>query len=154
MRKTVDATEAEYGKLSGSIKKMNTEVATSAEDIAEVMASAGQLGIQNGNLVGFTRTMIDLGNSTDIIANDAATAIAQFANVTGMAQTKFSNFGSALVALGNNFATTRGRHGHGHAPWLCRLTDRAVGSADPGLCHGTVHGRLEAQAGGTDSPKP
>ena len=41
-----------------------------------------------------------------ISADEAATAIAQFANVTRMAQTDFGRFGSALVDLGNNFATT------------------------------------------------
>jgi len=150
VRKTVDATEAEYSQLSGSIKKMSTEVATSAEDIAEVMASAGQLGIQTNNLVGFTRTMIDLGNSTDIVANDAATAIAQFANVTGMAQTKFSNFGSALVALGNNFATTE-------SAVMDMATRLGSAGSQIGLSEAQILGfatalssvGLEAQAGGT-----
>ena len=85
---------------------MSTEIATSSSTIAEVMANAGQLGIQKDYLVDFTRTMIDLGNSTDISADEAATAIAQFANVTRMAQVDFGRFGSALVDLGNNFATT------------------------------------------------
>ena len=106
VRKTVDAMEAEYGQLSDAVKKMSTEVATDAADIAEVMANAGQLGIQNDYLVEFTRTMIDLGNSTDIAADEAATAIAQFANITKMSQADFGRFGSALVDLGNNYATT------------------------------------------------
>ena len=91
---------------SDAVKKMSTEVATDAADIAEVMANAGQLGIQNDYLVEFTRTMIDLGNSTDIAADEAATAIAQFANITKMSQADFGRFGSALVDLGNNYATT------------------------------------------------
>jgi len=150
VRKTVDATEEEYAQLSDSVKGMSTEIATSANDIAEVMASAGQLGIRNDNLVDFTRTMIDLGNSTDIIANDAATAIAQFANVTGMAQTEFSNFGSALVDLGNNFATTESA--------VMDMATR-LGSAGSliGLSEAQILGfatalssvGLEAQAGGT-----
>src|SRR5699024_5218793 len=56
VRKTVDATEAEYEQFSDAIKKMSTEVAADAADIAEVMANAGQLGIQNDYLVEFTRT--------------------------------------------------------------------------------------------------
>ena len=79
VRKTVDATEQEYERLSDAVKKMSTQVASSSGSIAEVMANAGQLGIQNDYLVEFTRTMIDLGNSTDIAASEAATAIAQFA---------------------------------------------------------------------------
>ena len=94
----------EYESAFTSVRK--TVDATETADIAEVMANAGQLGIQNDYLVEFTRTMIDLGNSTDIAADEAATAIAQFANVTRMSQTDFGRFGSALVDLGNNYATT------------------------------------------------
>ena len=106
VRKTVDATEDEYDRLSDSVKKMSTEVASSAEDIAEVMAIAGQLGIENEHLAEFTRTMIDLGNSTNLISADAASEAARFANIMGMSQGQFQNLGSALVDLGNNYATT------------------------------------------------
>lgn len=106
VRKTVDATEEEYAKLSGSIKQMSTEIATSANDIAEVVAIAGQLGIQNDHLMTFARTMIDLGNSTDIVASEAASTLAKFANIMQMDQSLFGNLGAALVDLGNNYATT------------------------------------------------
>lgn len=51
-------------------------------------------------------TMIDLGNSTDIVASEAASTLAKFANITNMDQSLFGNLGSTLVQLGNNFATT------------------------------------------------
>ena len=106
VRKTVDATDAEYEQLSGSIKQMSTQVASSADDIAEVVAVAGQLGIENSHLMEFARTMIDLGNSTDIVASDAASTLAKFANIMQMDQSLFQNLGSTLVDLGNNYATT------------------------------------------------
>ena len=106
VRKTVDATEAQYDSLSSEIKQMSTEIATSADDIAEVVAIAGQLGIETDYLTEFARTMIDLGNSTDIVADEAASVLAKFANITGMNQSKFDNLGAALVDLGNNCATT------------------------------------------------
>ena len=106
VRKTVEATEEEYGALSDSIKQMSTEVAASAEDIAQVMSIAGQLGIENKYLSEFTRTMIDLGNSTNMVAADAASQAARFANIMGMNQNEFQNLGSTLVDLGNNYATT------------------------------------------------
>ena len=150
VRKTVDATEAEYSALSDSVKRMSTEVATSASNIAEVMANAGQLGIQNDYLVDFTRTMIDLGNSTDIVADEAATAIAQFANVTKMAQSDFGRFGAALVDLGNNFATTESA--------IMNMAMRlGAAGAQVGLTQSQILGfatalssvGLEAEAGGT-----
>lgn len=106
VRKTVNATEEEFAALSDEIKGMSTEIATSADDIAEVVAIAGQLGIGTDYLTEFARTMIDLGNSTDIVASEAASTLAKFANITGMDQSMFGNLGSTLVQLGNNFATT------------------------------------------------
>ena len=92
---------------------MSTEVATDAADIAEVMANAGQLGIQNDYLVEFTRTMIDLGNSTDIAADEAATAIAQFANITKMSQADFGRFWFCTGRSGQQLRHHRIRH-HEH----------------------------------------
>ena len=84
VRKTVDATEEEYAELSRSVKQMSTEVAASSEDIAKVMSIAGQLGIENEHLSEFTRIMIDLGNSTNMVAEEAASDAARFANIMGM----------------------------------------------------------------------
>ena len=106
VRKTVEATEEEFSALAEASKKMSTEIATSTDEINEVMSVAGQLGIQNEHLVEFTRTMIDLGNSTDIVAAQAASTLAKFANIVSMDQSLFGNLGAALVDLGNNYATT------------------------------------------------
>jgi TP901 family phage tail tape measure protein len=106
VRKTVDATEEEFASISGAIKQMSTQVAASGTDIAEVVAVAGQMGISNEHLMTFAKTMIDLGNSTDIVANDAALTLAKFANIADMNQAEFQNLGSTLVDLGNNYAAT------------------------------------------------
>lgn len=150
VRKTVDASEDEYGRLAESIKRMSTEIATDTGTIAGVMENAGQLGIKNENLESFTRTMVDLGNSTNLAADEAATAIAQFANITGMAQGQFRNFGSSLVDLGNNFATTESD--------IMNMASRlAASGSQVGLTQPQILGfatalssvGLEAEAGGT-----
>ena len=87
---------------------MSTEVAASADSIAEVMEMAGQLGIANDKLTGFTKTMIMLGDSTNMGAGEAAETLARFANITNMSQDDFDKLGSTLVSLGNNYATTEG----------------------------------------------
>ena len=106
VRKTVDATESEYKKLSEGIRSMSKEIPASASAIAQVTESAGQLGIQKENLLDFTRVMIDLGEATNMSAEEGASQLAKFANITQMSQDKFSNLGSVIVDLGNNFATT------------------------------------------------
>ena len=50
--------------------------------------------------------MIDLGESTNLSSTEAASALAKFANATKMSASIYSNLGSVIVALGNNFATT------------------------------------------------
>lgn len=109
VKKTVDATEEEYDRLKEDILEMSRVLPSSAADIAEVMAIAGQLGIDNDgldSLTQFTETMINLGVSTNLSAEEAATALAKFANVTSMDAANYERLGSVIVDLGNNFATT------------------------------------------------
>ena len=106
VRKTVDATEGEYKKMSNAIREASKTMPASAADIARVAEAAGQLGIKKENIVDFSKTMIDLGESTNLTADEAATAMARFANITQMPQSEFRRLGSTIVDLGNNFATT------------------------------------------------
>lgn len=106
VRKTVDATEEQFAALEKGIRDMSKELPSSASDIASVAEAAGQLGIKTENILGFTRVMIDLGEATNLSSEEAATALARFANIVGMSQEDFDKLGSSIVALGNNFATT------------------------------------------------
>lgn len=93
-----------YEDLSDGIREMaKNDLPATTTEIAAVAEAAGQLGIHTDNVLAFSRTMIDMGESTNLGANDAATALARFANITGMNQNKFSNLGSAIVDLGKNY---------------------------------------------------
>ena len=50
--------------------------------------------------------MTMLGTATNMTADEAATSLARFANITGMATDNYGRLGSVIVDLGNNFATT------------------------------------------------
>lgn len=54
----------------------------------------------------FTEVMVNLGESTNLSAEEAASALAKFANITGMSADDYERLGSVIVDLGNNFATT------------------------------------------------
>ena len=150
VRKTVDATEEEYAELERAIKDMSLEIPSASEDLAGVMEIAGQLGILRENLVDYTKTVVNLDNTTNLSTEEAATQIAQFANVTGMAQDKVSNLGSAMVYLGNNYATTE-------AAIMNMATRLGAAGAQVGLSQAQILGfaaalssvGLEAEAGGT-----
>lgn len=148
--KTVDGTTAQMAELEEGLRGMARELPASHSEIAAVAEAAGQLGIQTPNILDFTRTMIDLGEATNLSAEDAATALARFANIMGTSQSEFSNIGSAVVDLGNNFATTERE-----------IVDMGLRLAGAGrqarLSEGEVLGLatalssvgIEAQAGGT-----
>lgn len=100
VRKTVDASEAEFQALKQGIRDMTKVLPASAEEIAGVAEAAGQLGIKKKNILEFTRTMIDLGEATNLTAEEAATSFARFANITKMPQDAFDKLGSVVVDLG------------------------------------------------------
>ena len=84
VRKVLDTSEEGFAVLEKGIRDMAKELPASASAIAEVAENAGQLGVKEENILAFTRTMIDLGEATNMTAETAATSFAQFANVVGM----------------------------------------------------------------------
>lgn len=106
VEKTVDGTAEQMAKLKQGIRDMAKEIPSSTTEISAVAEAAGQLGIKTEDILSFTRVMIDLGNSTNLSAEEAASALAKFANVTKMSAKDYDKLGATIVALGNNFATT------------------------------------------------
>lgn len=104
--KTVEGTDEQLAKIRQGIIDMSTEMPASAKEIAGVAEAAGQLGIKTDDILEFSKVMMDLGNSTNLGADEAASALAKFANITGMSADNYSRLGSTIVELGNNFATT------------------------------------------------
>lgn len=108
VRKTVDGTEKQFAELNEGIREMSKEMPQSAVEIAGVAEAAGQLGIKTENILGFAKSMVMLGDSTNMSSEEAATSLARLANVTQMPQNEFDKLGSVIVHLGNNLATTEG----------------------------------------------
>lgn len=110
VKKTVDGTPQQFEKLSASIRNMAKEMPASATEIATVAEAAGQLGVPIGSIEGFTKTMINLGVSTNLSAEEAATSIAKIGNIMQVSGDDLDSwsakFGATVVGLGNNFATT------------------------------------------------
>lgn len=106
VRKTVDTSEEGFKKLEQGIRDMSKQLPASASDIAAVAESAGQLGIAEDKILSFSRTIIDLGESTNMTREQAATEFARFSNIVGMSQDNFDRLGSSIVGLGNTMATT------------------------------------------------
>lgn len=106
VRKTVDATEPEFAALAQGLRDMAKEIPVSVNELNKVAESAGQLGIRKEDILQFTRVMADLGVTTNLTADEAATATAQIQNIFGAAGKDVDRFGATLVALGNAGAST------------------------------------------------
>lgn len=106
VEKTVDATPEQLATIKQGIIDMSKEIPSSTTEISAVAEAAGQLGIETDNILSFSRAMIDLGNSTNLTSDEAASQLAKFANIMGMSQKDFDRLGSSIVDLGNHFATT------------------------------------------------
>lgn len=152
--KTVEGTKEELDALREGLLGMSKVTPVAFEDLARIAQLGGQLGVQTQNLEKFTKTIVELGVSTDLSFEDAATSLAQFANIMGTSQDKFENLAASIVGLGNNFATTE--------PEIVQFGLRiAAAGKQVGLTEGDIFGiatamssvGIEAEAGGTSVSK-
>lgn len=154
VEKTVDGTEEQMKKIREGIKNMAEELPSTTTEIAAVAEAAGQLGIQTDNILDFSKAMIDLGNSTNLTSDQAASQLAKFANITEMSQKDFDKLGSSIVDLGNNFATTEAD--------IVNMSQRLAGAGHQvGMSEGQILGLatalssvgIEAEMGGSAMSK-
>lgn len=154
VKKTVDGTPEQLGAVEDGLRGLARQLPASHEQIAAVAEAAGQLGVKTGDIVAFTKTMIDMGESTNLTADEAATSISRFTNIMGtvgrIGSSAYSRVGSAMVDLGNHFATTESE--------INAMSLRLAGAGrQMNMTEGDVLGMaaamssvgIEAEAGGT-----
>ena len=113
VKKTVDGTPEQLAEIRQGIIDLtttgingNSAIPMTTAELTELAAAGGQLGIQTENIVEFTETMAQLGTATNLVGEEGAQTLARFMNVTGTSQGDIDRLGSAIVDLGNNYATT------------------------------------------------
>lgn len=150
VNKTVDGSTAEMAALEDGLRGLATQLPATHGEIAAVAEAAGALGIKRQAIEGFTRTMIDLSETTNLTADQAATAMARMANIMQTPQAEIERMASTLVALGNAGASTE-------AEILEMATRIAAAGKQVGLSESDVLGfanalssvGIEAEAGGS-----
>jgi TP901 family phage tail tape measure protein len=107
VRKTVDATEEEYSQLEKRLIDLSNQMSMAASNLAGIMEIAGQLGVRGvKGLTKFTETVAKISVTTNLTKEAAATDFARIANIMQEPLANVDRMGSAIVDLGNNFATT------------------------------------------------
>lgn len=150
VRKTVDGTTGQMADLEKQLRSMATSMPATHQEIAATAEAAGQLGIARDDVAAFTKTMVQLGETTNLTADQAATQLAQMMNIMQSAPESVDRLGATLVALGNNGASTEAD--------ILALSQRLAGVGHQmGLTEADVMGianamssvGIEAEAGGT-----
>ena len=151
IRKTVDATEQDFQKLEKNILDLSKTTPIAATELAKIGEIAGQLGVRGvNNITKFTDTIARIGVSTNLSTDQAATQFARLLNIMGESTDVVDRVGSAIVGLGNNFATTESEisefalrlAGAGRTIGLTSADVLGIGAALSAL-------GLNAEAGGT-----
>ena len=109
VQRTTGMSSEEIEVLGEEFKDMATYMPITSTELASIATTAGQLGIANENIESFTTVMAELATTTDLTADEAATMLAQFANITQMDPSNYERLGSTLAALGDSSATTASR---------------------------------------------
>lgn len=150
VRKTVNASEAEFARLSQQMRDLSKEIPVNVNELNKLGEAAGALGIPKEEIVGFTKVMALLGVTTNVTSEQAAESIAKIQTVFQAAGKETDRFAATLVDLGNKGASTEAQ--------ILELAQR-LGSAGRaiGLSQADVLGfasaianvGIEAEAGGS-----
>ena len=149
--KTTDMSGVQLSAFADSLQAMAQEIPLSTTELAEIAETAGQLGVQGSeSILDFTRVMAMLGTATNMTSSEAATMLAQLANVTSMPVDQYENLGSAITALGNTTATTESKIAEMGQRIAASATLAGMSESDIlGLAAATTSLGIEAEAGGT-----
>lgn len=151
VRKTVDATEKQFADLESEFRNLAKTIPVNVNELNRIAEAGGQLGVATDDILGFTRTMADMGVATNLSADQAAEGLAQLANIIdNEAGPQYDRLGSTIVDLGNKSAATESQildfglrlAGAGKVAGLSEAQILGIGSALASV-------GINAEAGGT-----
>ena len=145
------ATDDQLKALDATVKQLiSTDLPLLYEQMYGILEVAGQQGVAIESADKFATVMAKLSTATDMTAGTGSQTMAQFVNLTEQNYEHLDNIGSALVALGNNSATSESQimeMAHRAATGLHQV---GMSSADIlGVSAAISSMGIEAQAGGT-----
>lgn len=104
--KTTGLAGAALENFGRGLRDLSLEIPVNVNELAQIAEIGGQLGVPTANLLNFTEVVAMLGVTTNLSTTEAATSLARFVNIMGSNLGDVDKFGSVIVELGNNFATT------------------------------------------------
>ncbi len=105
VRKVVDfPTPDGAGQLADTLERMTRTLPLTAEQLAEIAAAGGQLGLDAGALPAYVETVAKAATAFDMLPGAAGEAFAKLANVYAIPIGQIGGLGDAINQLSNNTA--------------------------------------------------
>tara|TARA_R100001244_G_scaffold296_1_gene729 strand:- start:2014 stop:4701 length:2688 start_codon:yes stop_codon:yes gene_type:complete len=106
VQKTVKGTDVELAELAKGLRDMSLRLPVAAGGLASIAEEAGRLGIERGNILKFTETIVNLAETSTMVAEEAAVALARFKAITKLSGEDINRLATSLTILGSEFETT------------------------------------------------
>lgn len=106
VQKTTGMSDVQLEAMGNELMNLSERIPITAKELAGLAETAGQLGIAQDDITEFVEVAAAMGVSTNMSAEEAATAMARMANIMGTGAQDYERLGSTVVELGNNMATT------------------------------------------------
>lgn len=105
--KTVDfAADNGLANMKKGIEDLTKVIPLAFEELAEIAAIGGQLGVAEQDILGFTETIAKMGVAFDMSADVAADSMAKIAGVFGIPISEIGALGDSINAVSNSVAAT------------------------------------------------
>jgi TP901 family phage tail tape measure protein len=110
VKKVVPGLESAEGlrDMKGAILDLSRELPITAEGLAEIVAAAGQAGIEKDGLIDFARAAAQMAVAFDMTAGEAGDAMAKLRTSMGLSQEEVVSLADAMNYLSNNQASAAG----------------------------------------------
>ena len=154
VRKTVEATEAEFAIMRRGLIELSRVAPVSAVNLAEIATVAGQIGVKQKDIIDFTKTIADLEVTTNIAGEQGALMVARFLKINDIPNDQIRRIASGIVFLGQSAEATESE--------ILTMAQRlSVAGKIAGLTVGEILGLatslvsvgVQAQLGGTNMSK-
>src|SRR5665647_588582 len=106
VQRTTGVTGDAIGRLQTQLVDLTTVIPTSFNDIADIGALGGQLGIASSGITEFTSVVARLSATTDLSSEAAGTALGRFQALLSVPSSEFENLASSILKTGIHSVAT------------------------------------------------
>ncbi len=104
VKKVVEATPEAFAVLRGELLALTRTLPLTADELAQIAAAAGQLGIATKDIAAFTQVTAKMATAFDMSAEAAGDSIGKIKNIYKLSIAEVETFGDAINQLGNTSA--------------------------------------------------